>query len=107
MSDSKILTAREPDAPGSAREQVHKAFRTAVSRGQVAPFCYALKPPGPCGELCELLTAAIERDRTATIEACALRVDDALCEDMKCRHAVCIYLRAAAARIRALDTRKG
>jgi len=54
------LTAREPDEPGSAREAVHKAFRTTVSRGGVAPFCYAMKPPGPCGELCNLLTAALD-----------------------------------------------
>lgn len=42
----------------TARERVHRAFKTATSRGAVAPFCCMLDGKHPCGVLCDELTAA-------------------------------------------------
>jgi hypothetical protein len=63
--------------------------------------------------ICDRMTAAIERDRAATIEACAREAD---MQCVACRkvpddfgrmyHESCREARAAAKRIRALDTRK-
>jgi hypothetical protein len=55
--------------------------------------------------LCDRLTAAIERDRTATIEACAREVEAITSPGEEDGRAARIR-QYVAARIRALDTRK-
>ena len=63
---------QSPAAWSAAREMVHLAFKTATSRGGVAPFCCMLDGTHPCGVLCDTLTAAIEADRSGRTEAAAL-----------------------------------
>ena len=70
--------------------------------GSVDPKAVEAAGGVPHSTVCDRLTAAIERDRAATIEACA-RVAD----EFKTTHP-CVGndARDVAARIRALDTRK-
>jgi hypothetical protein len=90
MSNDKPRTAREEDVPGSAREAVHVAFRTTVSRGGVAPFCYPRYPRVDCGTLCDALTAAIERHRAERAGTGATRLRD----DVEARVIVATWMTA-------------